>query len=204
MNSAITVVCAFYKRFPIARGMTTYAVLWPSASICQQFIAGNDKLDFIQAACYGFFGCFVMAPTIHAWLGLTNTMFPSVTLGTAIVKLANALVVLSSTAEDGEIEVRISALVEQTTFGPAMMSSFFFGMSLLEGNSVGAAVVELRVKFFPTFKVGVFIWTTINIVNYSLIPAQHRIIFIGVCSFVWTVFLAYIKQLQVSKQQPTI
>nr|CAD7437714.1 unnamed protein product [Timema bartmani] len=201
MKSAITVVCAFYKRFPIARGMTTYAVLWPSASICQQFIAGNDKLDFIQAARYGFFGCFVMAPTIHAWLGLTNTMFPSVTLGTAIVKLANALVVLSPTAEDGEIEVRISctvthmskktselrvdpfsdrtlflhpplpprralegqmltlkenvaltALVEQTTFGPAMMSSFFFGMSLLEGNSVGAAVAELRVKFFPTFK----------------------------------------------------
>nr|CAD7567565.1 unnamed protein product [Timema californicum] len=86
MKSVITVVCAFYKRFPIARGMTTYAVLWPSASICQQFIADNDKLDFIQAARYGFFGCFVMAPMIHAWLGLTNTMFPSVTLGTAIVK----------------------------------------------------------------------------------------------------------------------
>nr|CAD7567566.1 unnamed protein product [Timema californicum] len=100
--------------------------------------------------------------------------------------------------------VALTALVEQTTFGPAMMSSFFFGMSLLEGNSVGAAAAELRVKFFPTFKVGVFIWTTVNIVNYSLIPAQHRIIFIGACSFVWTVFLAYIKQLQVSKQQPTI
>nr|CAD7423065.1 unnamed protein product [Timema monikensis] len=89
MKSVITVVCAFYKRFPIARGMTTYAVLWPSASICQQFIAVNDKLDFIQAARYGFFGCFVMAPMIHAWLGLTNTLFPSVTLGTAIVKELN-------------------------------------------------------------------------------------------------------------------
>nr|CAD7453401.1 unnamed protein product [Timema tahoe] len=175
MKSAITVVCAFYKRFPIARGMTTYAVLWPSASICQQFIAGNDKLDFIQAARYGFFGCFVMAPTIHAWLGLTNTMFPSVTLGTAIVKCT----VTHMSKKTSELRVDpfsdrtlflhpplpprralevisvnnlCQALVEQTTFGPAMMSSFFFGMSLLEGNSVGAAVAELRVKFFPTFK----------------------------------------------------
>nr|CAD7394258.1 unnamed protein product [Timema cristinae] len=120
--------------------------------------------------------------------------------GLALISLLSASDLVSIGAQSNLHQ----ALVEQTTFGPAMMSSFFFGMSLLEGNSVEMAAAELRVKFFPTFKVGVFIWTTVNIVNYSLIPAQHRIIFIGACSFVWTVFLAYIKQLQVSKQQPTI
>lgn len=47
----------------------------------------------------------------------------------------------------------LQALVEQVTYGPFAMVSFFFGMSLLEGKSVETAKDQVEAKFWPTFQV---------------------------------------------------
>lgn len=46
-------------------------------------------------------------------------------------------------------------MVEQVTYTPFAMTSFYYGMSLLEGKSTGEAVHEVSEKFLPTYKVGI-------------------------------------------------
>lgn len=43
--------------------------------------------------------------------------------------------------------------MEQFTYTPFAMTSFYFGMTLLEGNTVEDAKKEVQAKFLPTYKV---------------------------------------------------
>lgn len=43
--------------------------------------------------------------------------------------------------------------MEQVTYSPCAMVSFYFGMSLLEGKTVEEAKKEVEKKFLPTYKV---------------------------------------------------
>lgn len=52
------------------------------------------------------------------------------------------------------MEINIyQALLEQVTYSPCAMVSFYFGMSLLEGKTVEEAKKEVEKKFLPTYKV---------------------------------------------------
>lgn len=46
-------------------------------------------------------------------------------------------------------------LLEQVTYTPAAMTSFYFLMSLMEGRSVNEAIDEVKSKFVPTYKVSI-------------------------------------------------
>jgi hypothetical protein len=54
--------------------------------------------------------------------------------------------------------------LEQFTYGPFAMVSFFFGMSLLEGKSSSEAANEVTAKFWPTMQV------RINILLLEICP----------------------------------
>ena len=47
----------------------------------------------------------------------------------------------------------LKAVIEQFTYGPFSITTFYFGMSLLEGNSFKNACQEVQNKFFKTWKV---------------------------------------------------
>nr|CAD7394256.1 unnamed protein product [Timema cristinae] len=168
---------AFSKKYPLTRGMAVYAVIWPVSCLCQQVIAGNKQLDYMQAGRFCLFGCFFVAPTLHTWLTLARSMWPAMNIKTAIIK----------------------ALLEQVTYTPFAYACFFFGMTLLEGRGVQQATTEVKAKFLPTYKVGASVWPVIQTINYTFVPERNRVPFVGMCSFLWTCFLAYMKQLDVQK-----
>ncbi|XP_063222661.1 mpv17-like protein [Bacillus rossius redtenbacheri] len=159
----------------LSRGMLLYAALWPASSLCQQALARADRLDWRQAARYGVYGCFVVVPMLHVWLRLSSYWFPQMNLRTALLKV----------------------VIEQMSYGPLALACFLGGMSLLEGGSVDDAVAELRSKFFSTWKVGVCVWPAVQTVNFTFVPERNRLLFVGTCSFLWTVFIAYVKQTRV-------
>nr|CAD7604779.1 unnamed protein product [Timema genevievae] len=168
---------AFSKKYPLTRGMAVYAVIWPVSCLCQQVIAGNKQLDYAQAGRFCLFGCFFVAPTLHTWLTLARSMWPAMNIRTAIIK----------------------AVLEQVTYTPLAYACFFFGMTLLEGRGVQQATTEVKAKFLPTYKVGASVWPVIQTINYTFVPERNRVPFVGMCSFLWTCFLAYMKQLDIQK-----
>lgn len=49
----------------------------------------------------------------------------------------------------------LQSIVEQITYTPIAMTSFYFGMTLLEGRTIEHAKNEVKEKFWPTYKVSI-------------------------------------------------
>ncbi|ETN68106.1 hypothetical protein AND_000056 [Anopheles darlingi] len=161
-------------RHPLVRGMVTYTFLWPTANLVQQSLEGKrfGSFDYAQCARYGIYGALYVAPTLYGWVRLSSMMWPRMDWRTAIGK----------------------ALVEQATYGPFAGVSFLFVMTLLEGRSASEAAREVQLKFPHTYAVGLTVWPFVQTINFALVPERHRVPFVAACSFLWTVFLASVKQ----------
>ncbi|XP_011494624.1 PREDICTED: mpv17-like protein [Ceratosolen solmsi marchali] len=172
----------FTKVYPIARGMASYTVIWPVASLIQQKISGKEQLDYIQAMRFSLYGGFFVAPTLYCWLKCASYFWPKPDLKSAITK----------------------ALVEQVTYGPSAMCCFFFGINLLELKPISECINEVKVKFWPTYKVGVCVWPILQTINFFFIPERNRVIYVSICSLMWTSFLAYMKALESKRTKDLI
>lgn len=42
---------------------------------------------------------------------------------------------------------------------------------------------------------GICVWPILQTINFVLIPERNRVVYVSVCSLVWTSFLAYMKSL---------
>ncbi|KAF6203685.1 hypothetical protein GE061_002018 [Apolygus lucorum] len=159
--------------------MISYSVIWPAGSLVQQRIEGRSfgDLDFPRVARFCVWGCLFVAPTLTVWMTIARAIWPQNNLRSAITK----------------------ALVEQVTYTPFAMTSFYFGMTLLEMKGVEAAKKEVVDKVPPTYKVAVLIWPILQTFNYTTIKEKNRIVFVSFCSFVWTTFLAYMKHTDLEK-----
>ncbi|CAI6369381.1 unnamed protein product [Macrosiphum euphorbiae] len=178
MTTVFARMVKFSIAYPVTRGMVSYAVIWPTGCLIQQMAFGDEKFDFARAARFGLFGAFYVAPTLNAWLTVARYLYPKNDLRSAIIK----------------------ALLEQVTYSPCAMVSFYFGMSLLEGKTVEEAKKEVEKKFLPTYKVGVAVWPLLQVFNYTMIPEKNRIPFVSLCSLAWSSFLAYMNHCSVKKE----
>lgn len=127
---------------------------------------------------FGLYGALFTAPTLYAWVRLTSKLWtPSaikrITIRNAIQK----------------------SLVEQVTYGPAAMTCFFFAMELMETHSLDCAKHEVQVKFWPTYTTGLCFWPIFQTLNFAFVPERNRVVAISCASFLWTIFLSYVKQM---------
>ncbi|CAD7090084.1 unnamed protein product [Hermetia illucens] len=177
----LTNLRAFLSKRPLVKGMVAYTVLWPTSSLVQQTIEGKTWNTYDWKRCFRFavFGGLFVAPTLYGWVRFTSVMWPRTNLKTAISK----------------------ALVDQVSYGPFAISSFYVGMSLLELKSFDESIQECKNKFFPTWKVAALVWPVLQTINFSLIPEGNRVVFVSICSVLWTTFLAYMKRLDKLKQE---
>lgn len=171
----------FLNRYPVARGMVTYSFLWPTGCLIQQSLVGTHWRDYDWTKCFRFFvyGGFIVAPSLYCWIRLASMMWPAQTLRSAIAK----------------------AVTEQISYTPLAMSLFYFSMSLLESKTVKESFAEVKAKVPPTYKVAICIWPLLQTFNFSVVPEKNRVPFVSMCSLLWTIFLAYMKQLELEKLQ---
>ncbi|XP_065202249.1 PXMP2/4 family protein 4-like [Planococcus citri] len=159
------------KSKPLLRGMVIYSVTWPCSSLIQQSFDKEAKYSWSRALKFSLYGSLFVAPSLYGWMRFSCLIWPQNTLKYALIK----------------------GFVEQVSYGPFAMCSFFFIMTLLDNGTVEDGLKEISNKFVPTWKVAVFVWPFVQTINYTLIPEKNRVPFIGVCSVGWTIFLAFMK-----------
>lgn len=75
--------------YPLARGMLSYSIIWPSGCAVQQvLIAEEEKIDFARVARFSLYGALYVAPTLNIWLTIARRIWPANNLRSAITKVS--------------------------------------------------------------------------------------------------------------------
>ncbi|XP_068097121.1 mpv17-like protein [Hyperolius riggenbachi] len=161
----------FTKRHPWLTNVTIYGSLFASADIVQQKFtnAPNEPINFKQTAKVGAVGFCFHANFNFFWLRFIERMFPG----------------------SAPINVIRKVACDQLMAAPVTISAFYTGLSLLDGEE--DVFKNLKEKFWPTYKTGVICWTVFQTINFSIVPPLIRTAYIGVCAFLWTTFLCYVR-----------
>ncbi|MBN3299247.1 mpv17-like protein [Amia ocellicauda] len=93
----------------------------------------------------------------------------------------------------GAKRVVVKVIADQLVGAPATITAFYTGLSVLEGREPFG---DLRDKFWTSYMTGLLYWSTVQVVNFSLIPPSVRTVFVGGASLLWTVFLCNLRQQQ--------
>merc|ERR1712080_413516 len=156
-------------------GILTFSVLFPSANVVQQVYfrhGGNwqaiHMVDWKEVSRFAVYGGLVHAPLVYNWINLATRLFPGDSVKSLIAKVA----------------------MDQSCFAPVGISSFYIGMSFLEGKDVNGAYQEWINKFPKTWGTGIFVWSFLQTINFGFVPPHLRTIFVGCGSFFWTIALA--------------
>lgn len=131
------------------------------------FLSGLDTARFLR---FGIFGCFFAGPLGHYWYSVLD----------GIVRYSGPGSVVAKTALD------------QLCFCPFVLALFFGVIPLLEGKSVNdarkAVCKNLKSTVFTSWK----IWPLLNIVNFGVVPAPMRVLFVNGMSVFWVTFLSLV------------
>lgn len=84
-------------------------------------------------------------------------------------------------------------LADQIIAAPFFAISFIYIASLLEGHTVQECWAEFAAKFPTIYAFDWLIWPPSQYINFSLVPAQFRVLYVNLVTVVWDVFLSYIK-----------
>lgn len=87
MTSKLSQLVLFSKKYPVSRGMVSYAIIWPLGSIIQQTIISEDDIDYAKVGRFCLYGSCYVAPTIHCWIKIANTLWPLNNLKSALTKV---------------------------------------------------------------------------------------------------------------------
>lgn len=86
--STVSKILAFSKKYPVTRGIASYAVIWPIGSLVQQTLAGEEKYDYGKVGRFCLYGSCYVAPTLYCWLKIATTIWPLNNLRSALTKVS--------------------------------------------------------------------------------------------------------------------
>uniref|UniRef100_A0A673FPE4 Si:ch211-120k19.1 n=1 Tax=Sinocyclocheilus rhinocerous TaxID=307959 RepID=A0A673FPE4_9TELE len=148
-----------------------YTTRFATADLIQQTSTGPRLLGLVGSCFHANFN--------YHWLRGLERMFPG----------------------GGIRRVSLKVFLDQLFAAPMTISAFYIGLSTLEGAE--DPLEDWRNKFWTSYKVNTrntgtirhkCYWSTMQAVNFSLIPPVARTVFVGGVALGWTVFLCHFKQ----------
>lgn len=163
-------------KYPFSTNCATYGVLYIGAEFSQQFITRKilakpkQDIDYASVGRFGAVGTIIYAPSLYYWYKWLDKKFPGTAPKTIVKKM----------------------LIDQFTITPVLLVIFYVTMAIMEGQE--DKFKELKHKYFPTFIRSCFFWMPAQAINFLFIPSNIRVIYVGMCSFVWINILCWIKR----------
>ena len=145
--------------------------------ICRQKFEGHSN-DWARTGRMAILGT-CLAPLDHFWYTALERILPAITARTIVKKV----------------------LLDQIVMAPICCSLFFIGMSAMEGHNKKECVDELKAKFWPTYKMDWQVWPAAQIFNFIFLPPQYRVTYVAGVTFLWTVYLSYMKHKKLPSQE---
>ncbi|KAM9353223.1 mpv17-like protein [Symphorus nematophorus] len=170
-------VWAAFKAHPYISNVLGYTTLFASADIIQQSVLGGKHtsegqigIDWRQTARVATVGFCFHANFNYHWLRWLERMLPGGGVKAVIGKV----------------------VVDQLVAAPLTISAFYIGLSLLEKKD--DPFEDWRQKFWTSYKTGVVYWSTMQAVNFALVPPVARTVFLGGIALTFTIYLCHLRQ----------
>ncbi|XP_006872019.1 PREDICTED: mpv17-like protein [Chrysochloris asiatica] len=157
------------RRYPWPTNVLLYATLFSTGDALQQRLQGGPS-DWRQTRRVATVVVVFHANFNYAWLRLLERALPGRAPRTILAKV----------------------VCDQTIGAPIAVSAFYAGMSILQGKD--DIFLDLKQKFWNTYKSGLMYWPFVQLTNFSLVPIHWRTAYTGLCGFVWAFFLCFSQQ----------
>ncbi|WWC72102.1 uncharacterized protein I206_106062 [Kwoniella pini CBS 10737] len=167
---------------PLRTKMIQSGVLYISADLVAQFgiegksisrtldgDEGDEVYDPIRTARLSIYGSTVFAPLAHYWLGSVERIVLSSKVKSLLAKLTLDICIWS----------------------PFVTFMFPTCLGLLEGKSVNEVRRKVAHGWFPTWQKAVCVFGPTQIINFSIIPTQHRLLTVQSVGLCWNIFLSW-------------
>ncbi|XP_068217913.1 mpv17-like protein [Palaemon carinicauda] len=167
----------FFRARPLLKNMMGYGIMYVGAEFSQQTLLKkvwkddpDPNYDVASLGRYTFFGVLWYPVAYNYWYRWLDSRF-----------VGKSLAVITK-----------KSLLDQFLMEPPLLASFYVGMSILEGKDNVTA--ECKKKFGPTFLTGCVYWLPAMALNFWLMPNSMRVLFLGVCTFIWVNFICWYKR----------
>ncbi|EPQ61353.1 hypothetical protein GLOTRDRAFT_135830 [Gloeophyllum trabeum ATCC 11539] len=170
MASLLKAYNALLIRRPMAAQCATAALLFGAGDVlAQQAIERRGRRhDFVRTARLSFYGGALFGPVITKWFTLLNRLqFASPTRG-----------------------IVYKVWLDQAIASPAVVAYFFTSMTLLEGKPLYEVGERLGDAYVPTLLRNWCVFVPAQALNFAVVPAHMRFVFVSVVSLFWNTYLS--------------
>ncbi|XP_067130791.1 mpv17-like protein [Centruroides vittatus] len=169
------------KQRPLVSNMLSFGGMYVAAEFSQQTIILHlDKSDkgynWPAIGRYVVMGTFLYSPLLYYWYRYLDGVLPSKAIKVAIKK----------------------TLIDQAVSSSILLVVFYVGMSIMERKE--DIFEEVKQKWLPSYKLSCCFWLPTQAINFFLVPAYLRVVFVGSASFVWVNVLCILKRMQMKKE----
>ncbi|RHZ73357.1 hypothetical protein CDV55_108428 [Aspergillus turcosus] len=180
---------------PIATATLQAALVNAGSNVLAQGIkAWRDQTPFeldLQAL-FQFTTCaFVLSPLTFVWLEGLESRLPGFSEDTSAAK---------STAEKNgskqgkqrlNLKNTVAKVVIDQTVGAAINTvAFIMTMGLLRGQDFEVIKAQIQNDFWPIMLAGFKLWPFVSILNFTVVPADKRLLVGSLFGVIWAVYLS--------------
>jgi len=156
---------------PLLTQSITTAVLFATGDVtAQQMVErrGVEKHDLARTGRMALYGGTVFGPAASTWFRFLQRR----------VRLRSA---------NATTAARVAC--DQGLFAPTFIGVFLSSMAVLEGSSPRE---KLERNYASALRANYMIWPLVQAVNFSLVPLEHRLLFVNVVSIGWNCYLSWL------------
>ncbi|KAI1484505.1 hypothetical protein F5X96DRAFT_663943 [Biscogniauxia mediterranea] len=156
---------------PLLTQAVTTAVLFGVGDVTAQQVVekkGIEKHELARTGRMVLYGGAVFGPAATTWFGILQRH----------VVLRN---------KNAEMLARVAA--DQLLFAPTFIGVFLSSMAVMEG---GSPKEKLDRSYMPALQTNYLIWPFVQMVNFKLVPLEHRVLFVNLISIGWNCYLSMV------------
>ncbi|GIJ90007.1 hypothetical protein Asppvi_008954 [Aspergillus pseudoviridinutans] len=180
---------------PIATATLQAALVNAGSNVLAQGIkAWRDQTPFeldLQAL-FQFTTCaFVLSPLTYVWLESLESSFPGSSEDTSVTKSAAE----KNGSKQGKQKLNVKntvvkVVIDQTVGAAINTVAFVMTMGLLRGQDFEVIKAQIQNDFWPIMLAGFKLWPFVSILNFTVVPADKRLLVGSLFGVIWAVYLS--------------
>nr|XP_022289368.1 protein sym-1-like isoform X1 [Crassostrea virginica] len=155
----------------VTMSCTTGTLMATGDAISQLVVERTKKFDFVRNGRFLVFGVFIGGPMFRGWYFSIDKVFGKTKYAPMKMMIA-----------------------DQGVFAPVFLPFFLFTMGIMRQDPVHEIKNKIKKDYYDVITTNWKIWPAAQIINFTFVPLQHRIMVVNIVSIGWNCYMAWISE----------